>query len=55
MRDAILQRCNIRLSNYVSNVDTKAYRDVVEEQSRGITDPDTLLGHIHNRIKNKWG
>jgi len=53
--DAALQRCNIRLSNYVSNVDTKAYREVVEDLSKGVTDPGTLLGHIHKRTKNKWG
>ena len=27
--DAVLQRCNIRLSNYVSNVDSKSYKAVV--------------------------
>ena len=35
--DAVLQRCNIRLSNYVSNVDSKSYKAVVRALSQGIT------------------
>jgi len=35
--DAVLQRCNIRLSNYVSNTDTKSYKDVVDELCKGVT------------------
>ena len=27
--DSVLQRCNIRLSNYVSNVDSKSYKPAV--------------------------
>ena len=34
--DAVLQRCNIRLSNYVSNVDSKSYKAVVRAISQGI-------------------
>ena len=37
--DAVLQRCNIRLSNYVSNVDSKSYKAVVRAISQGITAP----------------
>ena len=37
--DAVLQRCNIRLSNYVSNVDSKSYKAVVKAISQGITAP----------------
>lgn len=33
--DAALQRCNIRISNYVSNVDTKSYREVVTKITEG--------------------
>ncbi len=28
--DALLQRCNIRISNYVSSTDSKSYKDVVK-------------------------
>jgi len=31
--DAVMQRCNIRLSNYVSNADCKSYKDVVRKMS----------------------
>ena len=53
--DAALQRCNIRLSNYVSNVDTKSYREVVRLLSEGVTDPDKLVKCVHGRTINKWG
>lgn len=53
--DAALQRCNIRISNYVSNVDTKGYREVVELLSEGTTDPELLTGKIHRRTINKHG
>lgn len=33
--DAVLQRCNIRISNYVSTVDSKSYRNVVRPISDG--------------------
>ena len=29
--DGVMQRCNIRLSNYVSNTDTKSYKNVVRK------------------------
>lgn len=32
--DAALQRCNIRLSNYVSTTDCKSYSDVVDAIAR---------------------
>lgn len=53
--DAALQRCNIRLSNYVSTTDCKSYSDVVEAIASGETSPDTLLECIHGRIVNKHG
>ena len=52
--DALLQRCNIRLSNYVSNVDTKAYREVSMKLAEGVTDSDELLKSVHKRTRNKW-
>jgi hypothetical protein len=36
--DACLQRCNIRISNYVSTIDSKSYKNVVECLCDGITD-----------------
>lgn len=53
--DAILQRCNIRLSNYVSNTDCKSYKAVVKQISEGVTSPQELLAHVHKRIINKHG
>ena len=41
--DAVLQRCNIHLSNYVSNVDSKSYKAVVRAISQGITAPEELV------------
>ena len=53
--DAALQRCNIRISNYVSTTDGKSYQKVVEKISEGITDPKVLAGLIHGRIMNRVG
>ena len=53
--DAIMHRCNIRLSNYVSNTDTKSYREVVDDLCNGITDPEELIKKVHGRIVNKHG
>lgn len=53
--DAVLQRCNIRLSNYVSNVDSKSYKAVVRAISQGITDHEELVKLIHGRIINHHG
>ena len=53
--DACLQRCNIRISNYVSTIDSKSYKGVVEQLSQGITDPEELIKCIHGRTVNKHG
>ena len=53
--DAVMQRCNIRLSNYVSNVDCKSYKDVVQKISEGVTDPEILIEEIHGRIIKHHG
>ena len=53
--DAVMQRCNIRLSNYVSNVDCKSYKDVVRKISEGVTDPEILIEEIHGRIIKHHG
>ena len=53
--DACVQRCNIRISNYVSTVDSKGYRTVVKILSQGITDPEVLVGELHGRTVNRHG
>ena len=53
--DAVMQRCNFRLSNYVSNVDCKSYKDVVRKISEGVTDPEVLIEKIHGRIIKHHG
>ena len=53
--DAALQRCNIRISNYVATTDGKSYKDVVRLISEGIRDPVELLKVIHGRIINRVG
>ena len=53
--DAALQRCNIRLSNYVSNVDSKSYREVVKLLAEGVSDPERLVAKVHGRTVKRWG
>ena len=53
--DAVMQRCNIRLSNYVSNTDTKSYKNVVRKLCEGGTDPEELIKVIYSRITNRHG
>ena len=53
--DAVMQRCNIRQGNYVSNVDCKSYKDVVRKISEGVTDPEILIEEIHGRIIKHHG
>lgn len=54
-QDACLQRCNIRISNYVSTIDSKSYKNVVKLLSQGITEPEELIKCIHGRTINKHG
>ena len=53
--DAALQRCNIRISNYVATTDGKSYKEVVRLLSDGIRDPADLLKVVHGRIVNRVG
>jgi transposase len=53
--DLILQRCNIRLSNYVSDIGGKSMRKVVTALSAGCCDADQLVKLVHSRITNKHG
>ena len=53
--DAALQRCNIRISNYVSTTDCKSYKEVVRLIAEGVGDPEELIKVIFGRIVNKAG
>lgn len=53
--DALLQRCNIRISNYVSSTDSKSYKEVVKLLSQGETDAVRLSKVIHGRTVNRVG
>ena len=51
--DMALQRCNIRISNYVSATDGKSYREVVRLISEGVTSAGELEKMIHPRTVNR--
>ena len=54
--DNQLQRCNIRLSNYVSNQGNNvSLRKVIEAIIQGERDPCKLVRLVHGRTKNKNG
>lgn len=52
---SVLQRCNIRISNYVSSIDSKSYREVVRLISEGVTDANHLASVIHGCTINRVG
>lgn len=53
--DMILQRCNIRISNYVSCISCKGYQKVVDAIIDGESNPKMLVTLIHKRTLNKHG
>lgn len=53
--DQCVQRCNIRISNYISTTDSKGYRSIVRLISRGVTDAEVLVGQLHGRTINRHG
>ena len=53
--DAVIQRCNIRLSNYVSNTDSVSYKSVIDKICEGVTSPEELVKEVHGRIINRHG
>lgn len=53
--DQCVQRCNIRISNYVSTVDSKSYRSIVRLISQGVTSADVLVEQLHGRTINRHG
>jgi transposase len=53
--DMILQRCNIRISNYISRVKCKSYRKVVNALIKGEHSAEELIKFIHGRTINRHG
>ena len=53
--DAALQRCGFRLSNYVSQIQSKSYQSVLKSIINGIRDPEELVKLVHGRTVNKHG
>lgn len=53
--DQCVQRCNIRISNYISTTDSKGYRSIVRLMSRGVTDASVLVEQLHGRTINRHG
>ena len=53
--DQCIQRCNIRISNYVSTTDSKGYLDIVKLISQGTTEASVLVKKLHGRTVNKHG
>lgn len=51
--DLVLQRCNIRLSNYVSDIGCKSLQKVIKSIIQGETNSEKLLLLVHKRIRNK--
>lgn len=53
--DALLQRCNIRICNYVSSTDSQSYKKVVKLLSEGVSDASLLLEKVHGRTVKRAG
>ena len=53
--DQCIQRCNIRISNYISTTDSKGYRSIVKLISQGVTDAEVLVKKLHGRTINRHG
>ena len=53
--DMSLQSCNIRISNYLSNISSKSYMKVVHALIDGERSADKLVGLIRGRSVNKHG
>lgn len=53
--DAAMQRCNIRISNYMSTTDSKSYREVVRLISEGVRDPVELSKVVHGKTAKAVG
>lgn len=53
--DMQLQRCNIRFSNYISDIGSQSMRKVLKSIIAGKTSSVELLACAHTRTKNKHG
>lgn len=53
--DQCIQRCNIRISNYISTTDSKGYRSIVRLISQGVTDAAVLVEQLHGRTIKRHG
>ncbi|MEG1567855.1 MAG: IS110 family transposase [Anaerovoracaceae bacterium] len=53
--DMQLQRCNIRFSNYISDIGSQGMRKVLKSIIAGKTTSEELLACAHTRTKNKHG
>lgn len=53
--DQCIQRCNIRISNYISTTDSKGYRSIVKLISQGVKDATVLVAQLHGRTINRHG
>lgn len=53
--DAALQRCGFRLSNCVSQIQSKSHQSVLKSIINGIRDPEELVKLVHGRTVNKHG
>ena len=53
--DQCIQRCNIRISNYISTTDSKGYRSIVKLISQGVTDAEVLVKELQGRTINRHG
>lgn len=53
--DLIIQRCNIRLSNYVSDIGGKSMKKVIDALIQEHTNPEELMLLVHKRTRNKHG
>ena len=53
--DAVLHRCNIRISNYISTTKSKGYQDIVRLISEGVTAPEELIRKVHGRTIKRAG
>lgn len=51
--DRLLVMCNIRLGSYVSDLNGKSFRRVVQAIADGRDSPEELLCHVHPRIRNR--
>lgn len=52
--DGCIQRCNIRLSNYIASSASKGYQSVVKAISQGVTDPNILIRSVSTRTINRF-